>query len=92
MPIKLYRISGFKGIDQSCGQNALDPGSSPDACNMDTGDGGLSVSSGFVKAVDTPVPCADGIGFMHIFNHEGGAQFIVMARREAYAYRPAAGT
>lgn len=87
MPIKLYRISGFKGIDQSCGQNALDPGSSPDACNMDTGDGGLSVSSGFVKAVDTPVPCADGIGFMHIFNHEGGAQFIVMARREAYAYR-----
>ena len=40
-----YSIDAFKGIDQSADENSLSPSYSPDACNMDTTDGRLSVRS-----------------------------------------------
>ena len=40
----IYRINEFIGIDQSRDENALKSAMSPDACNMDTADGELTVA------------------------------------------------
>ena len=44
----IYRINEFIGIDQSRDENALKSAMSPDACNMDTAGGNLSVCRGCV--------------------------------------------
>lgn len=51
-----WRIQQFYGIDQSKDGSLCNEGTSPDARNMDTADGNLSVSKGFVKHFDTPIP------------------------------------
>ena len=48
---KSYRIDEFFGIDQSRNENAIAPGMSADACNMDTEDGSLAVARGYVRHI-----------------------------------------
>lgn len=80
-----YSIDAFKGIDQSADENSLSPSYSPDACNMDTTDGRLSVAKGYVKHIDIPVPGTGKIHRMRVFSHSGGDEFIVMAGNSVYA-------
>ncbi len=47
----IYHINEFVGIDQSHDENGLKPMMSPDACNMDTTDGNLSVARGCVRHI-----------------------------------------
>lgn len=85
MARKIYRIDGFAGIDQSQGENGLNPAFSPDACNMDTADGDLRVARGYVRHIASPVP---GIGKPHrlyLFRRADEDQIIVAAGREIYA-------
>ena len=52
----IYRINEFIGIDQSRDENALKSAMSPDACNMDTAGGNLSVCRGCVRHIEAPIP------------------------------------
>ena len=51
-----WRIEQFYGLDQSKDGALCNEGTSPDARNMDTTDGNLSVAKGFVKHITIPIP------------------------------------
>ena len=85
-----YRIDRFRGIDQSRDENALEPGMSPDACNMDTTDGNLTVAKGFERAIDAPVPGTGAIHRLLLFRKASGDQILVMAGNQIYAWKDGA--
>ena len=85
MARKIYRIDEFIGIDQSMGENGMSPAYSPDACNMDTSDGELSVAKGYTRHIAAPVPGSGPIRRMHLFHAGDGDRVIVLAGNELYA-------
>lgn len=82
----IYRISGFRGIDQSVAENALDPAYSPDACNMETQDGDLAVAKGYTRFLEVPVPGSGAIHRMYVWERIEGTRFIVAAGNALYVY------
>ena len=50
MALRQYRIPVFYGIQQGVTENRMNDGESPDASNMDTTGGRLSVAKGYVSA------------------------------------------
>ena len=72
----IYRINEFIGIDQSRDENALKSAMSPDACNMDTADGNLSVCCGCVRHIEAPIPGTGDIHAIRIFSTPDGEMFI----------------
>lgn len=87
---KSYRIDEFFGIDQSRNENAIAPGMSADACNMDTEDGSLAVARGYVRHIETPVPGTAALHRLYVHQRREGAQFIAVAGDVVYAYRDGA--
>ena len=75
----IYHINEFVGIDQSHDENGLKPMMSPDACNMDTTDGNLSVARGCVRHIQTAIPGDGGIHALKIFSTLSGDMFIAAA-------------
>lgn len=84
--IKDFIIKEFGGIDQSKDESKLELGSSPDACNIDTTDGNLSVAKGYEKFIDTPIPGNGAIKRLHIWRDLVTARYIVIAGDNVYAY------
>ncbi|MBQ3108071.1 MAG: hypothetical protein IJC67_00525, partial [Clostridia bacterium] len=84
---KTYRIDTFLGIDESMDENALKSGCSPDACNMDTEDGNLTVAKGFVKHFAETVPGEGEILRLALFRNAEEEQVLAFAGNSLYAYR-----
>ena len=87
---KSYRIDEFFGIDQSRNENAIAPGMSADACNMDTEDGSLAVARGYVRHIETPVPGTAALHRLYVHQRREGVQFIAVSGDVVYAYRDGA--
>ncbi len=87
---KIYRIDEFMGLDQSMGENGMAASYSPDACNMDTADGELTVAKGYTRYITSAVPGADTIRRMFLFHSGSGDQVIVVAGGSVYAWREGA--
>ena len=85
MALAQYRIGGFRGIHQGISENALDGGSSPDACNMDTGGGDLSVAKGYVRHIDAPIPEAQKLRRLFVWNRADGRRFVAASGGTLYA-------
>ena len=83
----IYRINEFIGIDQSRDENALKSAMSPDACNMDTAGGNLSVCRGCVRHIEAPIPGMGDIHAIRIFSTPDGEMFIAAAGESIYAYK-----
>ena len=83
----IYHINEFVGIDQSHDENGLKPMMSPDACNMDTTDGNLSVARGCVRHIQAAIPGDGGIHALKIFSTLSGDMFIAAAGESIYAYK-----
>ena len=83
---KEYNIPAFGGIDQSRSENRLDPGSSPDACNMDTENGDLAVARGYVKHIPIAVPGTGPIRRLYIWRSLVTVRYIVIAGMQVYAW------
>ncbi len=86
MARKIYRIDEFIGIDQSAGENGMSPAYSPDAYNMDTSNGDLSVAKGYTRHILQPVPGEGPIRRMQLFHCTDGDRVIVLAGNELYAW------
>lgn len=56
MALKTYKIQSFFGIDQSSDENNISPSCSPDAVNMSTDGGRLSVAKGYENTLPIPFP------------------------------------
>lgn len=80
-----YEIERFYGIDQSVGENRLDPSCSPDACNMNTEDGNLSVAKGYVKHVLQPVPGNETIKRCFVYRAKGNDMYLALTEGHMYA-------
>jgi|GEM_PF-117733 len=88
MAVGEYRIPEFLGIDQGAEEGMINPGSSPDACNMDTADGALSVAKGYVKHIASPVPGEKPIRRLLFFPGLSTGNFVAVAGNDVYAYAP----
>ena len=86
MAIKLFRIDEFAGIDQSRDENSLPFSASPDACNMDTENGGLAVARGYVRHLPAPVPGDGAIHALGLYATQIGDRFIAAAGDSLYAW------
>ena len=78
MARKIYRIDEFMGLDQSMGENGMAASYSPDACNMDTADGELTVAKGYTRYITSAVPGTEAIRRMFLFHYGSGDQVIVV--------------
>lgn len=87
MARKIYRIDEFMGLDQSMGENGMAASYSPDACNMDTADGELTVAKGYTRYITSAVPGTEAIRRMFLFHSGSGDQVIVVTGSSVYAYR-----
>ena len=87
MARKIYRIDEFMGLDQSMGENGMAASYSPDACNMDTADGELTVAKGYTRYITSAVPGTEAIRRMFLFHSGSGDQVIVVTGGSVYAYR-----
>jgi hypothetical protein len=83
----LYKINEFFGLDQSASENGLGSGMSPDACNMDTSLGTLSVAKGCTAYIDKPVPGNETPHRLILYRSQSDEQFLVLAGQTLYAYR-----
>ncbi len=86
MAIKLFRIDEFAGIDQSRDENAVPFSMSPDACNMDTDNGGLAVAKGYVRHIPAPVPGEGEVHALAAYATSEGDRFIAAAGNSLYAF------
>ncbi|MBQ2770157.1 MAG: hypothetical protein IJF41_02865, partial [Clostridia bacterium] len=86
-----YRIEGFQGINQAVSENAVPPSESPDACNMETRGGVLSLAKGYVRETEIPLP--QGTKPLRLFPIEGkdGMAFLVAGAQGLYRLDEAAG-
>lgn len=75
-----YRIDAFYGINQSETENNLPSGESPDACNMDTFGGRLSVARGYVRESQLACPAESGPLRLFCKNTEAGPEFVIAGR------------
>lgn len=85
MAMQEYRIREFLGIDQSTEEGGIEPGASPDACNMDTDDGSLAVAKGYVKFLLRKVPGEKPIRRLFAWQGLISARLIAVAGNELYA-------
>ncbi len=84
MALRQYRIPVFYGIQQGITENRMNDGESPDACNMDTVNGRLSVAKGYVRACDTPFPSPGEVRRLYVWNRSGSRLIIIATGDKLY--------
>ena len=87
MALKRYRIDGFSGLDQSMDENRISPSCSPDAANVSTDGGRLSLAHGFIKLLPDPVPGTDRIRHLTYYRSNTAQYPVVIAGSTVYAYK-----
>lgn len=85
MALRQYRIPVFYGIQQGVTENRINDGESPDACNMDTSGGRLSVAKGYVREHDAPFPAPQNVRRLYVWNRTGGRHVIAATEDKLYA-------
>ena len=79
MAYELYRIPTFYGINQSSAENMIRAGESPDACNMDTSGGRLSVAKGYVHDSEAKIAGYGTVRRLFVWNRPSGRVFVAAA-------------
>ncbi|MCH5278575.1 MAG: hypothetical protein J1E60_02170 [Christensenellaceae bacterium] len=87
MGLNTYSIQRFIGINQGSDENGLSPTFSPDAANMDTTDGNLSVASGYTKYIQSMIPGSDTIDAIAVHKSSKGEMPIVITGKKVYVYK-----
>lgn len=86
MALHLWKLAYFVGVQQGETQNMISSGNSPDACNMDTSGGMLSVAKGFVRHGAGAFSAPSSLLRLTAFRGGGGLRFLVAATDGLYAY------
>ena len=90
MALRQYRIPVFYGIAQNVTENRQNDGESPDACNMDTTSGRLSVAKGYMRESDVAFPAPESIRRLYVWRHAGERKLIAVTQSELFALDEAA--
>lgn len=84
MALRQYRIPVFHGIAQHVTENRQSEGESPDACNMDTFSGRLSVAKGYVRESELAFPAPATAKRLYVWRRGDAQTMIVCTERELY--------
>lgn len=85
MSVKTYQIPCFAGLDQSGDENRLNPVFSPDAVNMDTAGGRLSVAAGYAKLSSAQLPGSGRIDHLCCLRTAGNDVPVAITSGKVYA-------
>jgi hypothetical protein len=91
MALRQYRIPVFYGIAQNVTENRENDGESPDACNMDTQGGRLSVAKGYVRESETAFSSPAETLRLYVWRRAEGRKLIVATEREIFVLDETAG-
>jgi len=91
MALRQYRIPVFYGIAQNVTENRENDGESPDACNMDTLGGRLSVAKGYVRESEIAFPSPAEALRLYVWRRAEGRKLIVATEREIFVLDETAG-
>lgn len=87
MALKKFAIESFVGLDQSMDENLISPSYSPDAANISTDGGKLSVARGYIKYTGSAVPGTGRLRYMTCFRTLDGSYPIVISDSQIYAFK-----
>ena len=90
MALRQYRIPAFYGVHQGVTENRISEGESPDACNMETTGGRLSVANGYVRASDALFPEQAEARRLFVWSRAGGEQYLCATGQKLYVLNPGA--
>ena len=90
MAMQMRVLSSFSGIRQDRDDFISTPDSSPDACNMQTRDGRLSVASGFSCVTPTAVATDVPLRQLYVYAHPAGVRFLVCTDTQLLAFNASA--
>lgn len=91
MALRQYRIPVFYGIAQHVTENRENDGESPDACNMDTQGGRLSVAKGYVRESETAFFSPEEALRLYVWRRADGRKLIAATEREIFVLDETAG-
>ena len=91
MALRQYRIPVFYGIAQNVTENRQNDGESPDACNMDTQSGRLSVAKGYVRESGTAFPTAEEARRLYVWRRAESRLLLVATAGKLFVLDEAAG-
>lgn len=84
MALRQYRIPVFYGIAQHITENRQNDGESPDACNMGTQGGRLSVAKGYVRENNTMFPAPLSVRRLYVWRRANGRKLMVATQSELF--------
>jgi len=91
MALRQYRIPVFYGIAQNVTENRQNDGESPDACNMDTSCGRLSVAKGYVRESPIAFPAPESVRRLYTWRQAGVRKLLVATVSELFVLDETAG-
>ena len=91
MALRQYRIPVFYGIHQGVTENRVNEGESPDACNMETRSGRLSVAKGYVRENNAAFPDPAAVKRIFVWNRASGKRMLAATANKLYALDETAG-
>ena len=91
MALRQYRIPMFYGVHQGLQEDRIDGGESPDACNMDTSGGRLTVANGYLRESSAAFPSPQNAKRLFVWNRADGKKFLLATENKLYALDGAAG-
>ena len=84
MALRSYRIPMFYGIHQGVTENRINEGESPDACNMETRGGRLSVASGYTRETDIAFVDPASVKRIFVWNRASGKRMLAATESKLY--------
>ena len=91
MALRQYRIPVFYGIAQNITENRQNDGESPDACNMDTQSGRLSIAKGYARESDTAFPVPDEAQRLYVWRRTNQRKMLVATAGKLFVLDETAG-
>lgn len=91
MALRQYRIPVFYGMAQNVTENRLNDGESPDACNMETQGGRLSVAKGYARESGLAFPTPVDARRLYVWRRASERKLLVATERELFVLDENAG-
>lgn len=92
MALRQYRIPVFYGLQQGVTENRQNDGESPDACNMDTSGGRLSVAKGYVREHEAAFAAPESVRRLYVWLRAGGRHILAATATQLYTLNEMTGS
>jgi hypothetical protein len=84
-------LPAFSGVRMDICEGLMKPDASPNACNVDTRSGGLTLAGGFTRTVPAAIETITPVERAYVYATEHGNRYLAAARDMLYLYNETAG-